>query len=323
MHLVNLYVEIDYITGFWLLFLLCLLPFILTRTPLDYLLSYMWINASLFSKLPFAIGNYPKNVVVANEAKATETLLCIALFSLIYKTKKDYGKMLKSLSAIAILTSIVAYPFDIRWLTGLVPNSAMNAILIVSLLLYAPGNILFLLGVFIVVMAKSSSAYLALASTVLYLFRAEIVKRWKAFLLLGFIAIAGLWSIDKDLLNPGIRFSAYQFFFRDFHGLDWFFGKGAGSFWAISTWMQNTYQFDMDNGYLFWMHSDPLQFVFEYGIIGLIPLAFSLTWLLTNLKDRAMIAVLAYLFGGIFYYPLHWPVHLLVLFMAISYERNS
>lgn len=277
----------------------------------------MWVWASLFSHWPYFIGDTSRIIQVTNISRANEVLALIALFVVVLKSKINPKKILKYFSRVVIVAAFLSIPFQSRWISGLIPNKSMGGILIASLLFYTQNVFIFLMGVIFILLAKSSTAFLALTVVCLGAFinKGNIKKM---FLCATGVGLFGALAV-KDFFDAGSRWRGYQFFFRDFKWSDWLIGKGPGSFFAISIDMQKFYHFDYDyTGYWLFLHSDPLQFVFEYGILAVPFLILTLYWIGKNAQKVELLSLLAIACGGLFYYPLHYPAHLFAVFLVLK-----
>lgn len=317
----GVHLEIDHISTTEMLVLLAITPLLRTKTKLDWIIIYMWVYTVIASHMPFFISPYPMPVVLTTESRQNELLALIVLFVLALRVPFNPVRLLKKLAKWAIILSVLAIPFQDRWISGLVLNKSMNGILLASLTLYSSTVGYFLWATFCVLISHSSSAVLALAVVI---FGAFINKKnaKKIFLLCACIG-GSIALIFPRALFSGNRFEGYRLFFNDFSFLNWLFGKSPASFFAISSYRQAKEAFHMEHGFLLWMHSDPLQFIFEYGLLGLIPLIISASWVFKHAKKRERLALSAMIAGGIFYYPMHWYIHLFVVFCVIKevYER--
>ena len=198
----------------------------------------------------------------------------------------------------------------------------MNGILTASLILYCESGLFFILGTIVVMLSKSSSALLSYLVVFFGSFMTSSNYK-KVFFLCTCTGVTLLVTIP-DILFAGDRFEGYRFFFSDFSILDWVIGKGPASFWPISVYRQAVESFHVDHGFLFWMHSDPLQFIYEYGLIMVLPAVMALLWIFQVAEKRDAIAISSILFGGLFYYPLHWPIHIFCVWLMVklAYEKS-
>lgn len=276
----------------------------------------MWVSASIISKLPVNFySKYTLPVKVSIENSQNELLCLICILSLMIKSKINFDKALNCFGYVSLIFSFFALFFNERWFSGIVVNKSMNAILVSMLLPYIFNFYTFIASALVVILSKSSSAYLSFFGMIFIFFLRETknpTKFLKYFIPLPLF----LYFFDKDILFGGSRLIAYKFFFSDFSIWNFLFGKGAASFFSIASYRQTRELFDLANGYYVWMHSDILQFIYEYGIFGLIPLAF--VAFKTNFSKKEFYSLIAICLGSVFYYPFHFPVHLFVLFMVIT-----
>jgi len=127
-----------------------------------------------------------------------------------------------------------------------------------------------------------------------------------AVIMLAVVAKYLHWSAAVGLMAVGgvvlyldhgqSDFVRLQFWDMALHNLTWF-GNGAGSFNSIYTWY-NGAAFHPEN-----VHNDYLQLIYEFGVVGLVPIGIVLAALMgTKAKDWPVL----FAFGatGLFYFPL-------------------
>ena len=298
----------------------------------------MWVYAGIASKCPIPWTSYSRNVNIAVENNQNELLCLILILVLLLNSKFNPTKFLSVFGYVALILSFLALPFQFekttyllakycnfhlpaRWISGIVINKSMNAILNASLLYFIYSPVTVVITVIVVMFSKSSCAYLALIGSMMYNHFGLNWMRRGRLLSWGWVVfplIFGLYLVDKDIFWAGQRWEGYRFFFSDFTLKDWLIGKGPATFWAISTYRQAHESFQLDNGYYFFMHSDILQYLFEYGIFGFIFLIAAVPFKKLNKPTPSNSSFVALFLGGVFYYPFHFSVHLLVLFMVVS-----
>lgn len=296
----------------------------------------MWLITVIYSKLPINFySKYTLPVRLSIENSQNELLILIGCLVLILKTKFNAEKILRLIGYWALFLSLLAIPFQDRWISGIVVNKSMNAILCIGLLPYIYEPLTAILTLLVVLTSKSSSAYLAFFGVLLIRGVNSKMRGFSTYRLLAYLKMCMGWVLllastliflkllDKDIFFAGSRFNGYKFFFNDFHGLEYLFGKGPASFFSISSFRQARELFDFENGYYIWMHSDLLQFIYEYGVLGLIPLFICLYKMLKITKQREFYSLLAFFFGGVFYYPFHFPVHLFVIFLVLKLANGD
>lgn len=331
----------DYITGFYLVFLL-ISTCLIVRSPL---LWFMWLSAALFSSWPFIDASLPPPIVFSVNAEQKQILMLIALFSLLLLKKVQTKKIevfLGYLGIVSVAATIIAIPFHDPFISGLVPNKSMNGILNCMLLPYIckpnyravlPAVILV---AFLTLTSSSSCAFAAFSAmcavwvykTYRPKFLILVLAAASLSLAFGLLFIPDLFALEA---GNGTRWEGYHFFFKNFRFWDWMFGYGPGSFMARSIWMQKLYHFhyiigvdgrEVQRNWLYF-HSDPLQFIFEYGIVGIPTLALAAWKVWKNAPLAPLLSIAAMCAGSLFYYPFHWPHHLLVLFLSLKIVANN
>lgn len=351
--------EIDYITWFWTIGFLLATPLLRTKTFLDYWLMFAWIYAVIH---PHISHLYPisLNMQIMIEKHQWELMLLIALFSLLMKSHLSsvrIKKWLMNLGIFNIALSLMAVALVpvcevllrfkyietmpiLQFVSGLIPNKSMNAVLLVMLLPYVLMHsdalvrcFLFMITVFLVIMAKSSCAYLALSTYIFVdlFFFSKIPKKYPVIILVV-MGVIGVFCLPESMVTGG-RFQNYVFFFSDiklnavdkiagFNIVDWLVGRGPASFFTYGAKLQNIAA-RLDNGYGIWMHSDPLQYIYDYGVLG-VPLLLATIWETFKRGQRTEILALSGLLAGsLFYYPFHFAPHVLVWFLIMKLVVNN
>lgn len=217
-----------------------------------------------------------------------------------------------------------------------VPNTAMNAILNVALIpfmmrLKASTDFWWALIVVVLVLTSGSSvAYLSLFAMLAvylgYLFE-ETGKRAGAIPIVIAGGIFGLVlgaKIDGGFYNDGGRFAGYKMYFQDSNLRDWLLGHGPASFQEWGALIQYAYDSKASEyGFQLWMHSDPLQFIWEYGALFL-PLLFVSVWGVFKKADSSvLLSLVALLAGSLLYYPFHQAPHLITIFLLLKIVMND
>lgn len=300
----------------------------------------------------FRVSLVPLNVINALDKDAFFVLSLLLGFVLLLKTKIKTVTIegwLTLLFIINIFLSLIAIPFsygllincelhDCAFYSGLIPNKSMNSVLNCML---APlffknewrnwfKRFITLSLIFITIMSKSSTAFMCLVMLPLgYLFITDIKKFLKLAVPLFVVSLIAGYFFIENFFNPYGRFQVYEFFLSKLEGFDWLIGKGPGSFSSFGPFYQVKEKFLIkEQGIFIYAHSDIMQLLFEYGILGFLPVVY-LVW---NIYKRAEIAhvisVFVVLTACLFYYPLHFPFHLFIIFLILkmlsnTFERNS
>lgn len=231
-----------------------------------------------------------------------------------------------------ITLTVILMPFNEEFISGLVLNKSMNATLNLMLLPFVIHKFQSWAMVFLclatISISKSYSTFLALAVMLFWCFRKN-----KIVLCSGIVAACVLAFYAKTILDAeGYRLSGWLFFLSSFTPLDYFLGRGPGTFAAYSVGDQNRELFKMfitetrtmvGDGLYIWGHSDPIQAHYEYGLIGVLMLIPGLSYCLWALKGPEFYSLLALLTAGLLYYPMHWPIHLIVVFSLLKVANNN
>lgn len=122
-----------------------------------------------------------------------------------------------------------------------------------------------------VILSRSCIPYGVFAVCLLSYFIDRI--NWKIALSFIFPFAFCYYRLGDKMFQSSHRFEMYKVFMRSWHEQGWhFFGSGPGTFKAFSEpiqrwtgFMIDWYRHDFITG---WIHSDHLQTVFEYGIMG-------------------------------------------------------
>lgn len=169
-------------------------------------------------------------------------------------------------------------------------------------------------------------------------FTAKNVKN-KKYVTSAFVIMVCLISIVlfkfglSHILDDGQRFKAYKIFlghqFNDSLPIQ-LFGYGPGSFEVVSQLIQYKTRFlinvdpngNVTAGWLWLhMHSDWLQFIFEYGIVGFLLIIATTVTLHNRIRDNEMLLILFYgcATSMVFDFPLRYPLlPLLTIFLFAS-----
>ena len=311
----------DHITFASLMFLLLAVFIVRTKSIYDWLIIPMWVVISLQLCSPLIPTTYTPEVHITTDTRQWEVLLLIATFSLIIKTKFNAEKVLLWLSRIIVTLGFIALFFNNRRVSGIIPNKSMNAILTAGILIYCDSLLFFILGSIVVFKSQSSTAFLSYLTMFFGSFLTT--NNFKKIFFMSICTGALLIALVPDILFSGHRFESYSFYFLDFSLKDWLLGKGGSSFFAISLYRQKMAGFHLNDGYDLWLHCDPLQFVFEYGLLMLFPLAVIVMHVLQFSNKREIVSLAAISAGSLFYYPFHWPVILLSVFLMLKLAHDT
>lgn len=327
---------IDYWSLWILVSLLLLIPLMHTKWWIDiYLIPvYTYAAVAAFSPIYF---KYPsKHLLILIQGHQHFFLaMCLGLV-LFLKAKVSPIKIKRALGYFGFAAAICTVVFYfVPWVnlgasnaklgSMFVPNTAMNASMIVCLLPF-----MFSLGIgyelmavvltfVIVYKADSSTGLLTLLALIAAcVCRAHILHRTIVLLCAAILFFLFGRYITAEFYNDGGRFDSYFFFFREFTYGDWLIGRGPGSFQEWSALLQYAYDYEIHNGYSIFMHSDPLQLVWELGLI-MIPSAVISGWqLLKRAHDPVFLSLFAFFVSSIFYYPFHNPVLLTIFFCLVK-----
>lgn len=328
---------VDYVYFTWFVCLLLLIPVLRTKTFFDGPLIYFWFYCIFSAFLPIHVWNRSVPMQSMIEKEQTAIMAFIAILLLLLRTpikEKTLLTILRRTFYTAFIASIVTLPFGRAFISGLVPNKALNAILLAGLIPYADDPIwMILAGLFIIFFSHSSCALLAL----LFLLVPVLLKdKHKKEILLAIliVTIMGLIFVP-DLFESGGRFEAYRIFFHKpvftkngsvFEELsfwDFLLGRGPGSFIHESVKIQQMLGYRLNTGYFMWLHSDPLQLLYEYGSVGVGIVGAWIYLIFKRAKIKQILSLSALVGGSIFYYPFHQPLHLALVFLNLKLIYDS
>lgn len=314
--------EFDYISYSWFVFLILCTPLI-KSSPYTLILRCMWVYGVIVSQLPVINAILPVKFYLAMENSQNQFLCMVLLFTATCNFKFKPRNLLIALGVANLTVTLIFLPFQHRWMSGLIFNKSMNSILNVMLLPYlAEFTWLAYPVVFLTLLFSSAStawlSFLFLGLAVLYKERPRYFWRLSPIGVSIFLCFGKLFV--KDFFDPTTRFSHYGMFFSYLNNIDVFFGKGPASFFAWSAYIQATNdQFFVKNPVFdIWMHSDVLQYIFEFGSLMVGPLIYTVYKVWPTLEKREFYALSALLAGSIFYYPWHYPVHLFAIFLILK-----
>lgn len=336
--------EINYLDWMEFAFLLCLTPLLRIKNKLDIWVIYAWVYTTWISSFYLFYSDYKPKFVVGIWEQQYRFLVLLLLFVLFMKAKINTHKLRNALGYVGIfnyILTIALYFLHEPWITGLIPNKGLNGILNIMLFPYAisispfsnPYRPWFLLPVFLLPIctyfSHSSCAVLAFVTLGIgYLLTSYNPKKWLYASVFCFGVIAAAYFLVPGLLDPGDRFTRYHQFFSGFTPRDWLIGRGTSSFLGFSASLQKaTAQLNVEPYYYSYMHSDPLQYIYEFGAIGLVPLLISGIWVFKHAQRREFLVLVSAIAGGLFYYPFrqypHLLIFLIVLKTIVDNEKNK
>lgn len=318
----------DYLSLNFLLGLVLLTPLLRTRWWLDIALIPMWVYAAIASFSPWYF-EYPSiKLRVVIEGRQHFFLCLVLALVLIIKSNLRAQSLKKYLGLFAEINLINTIIFklipSISYGSLLVPNHSMNAALNVILLPFLirrrPSMWMFLIPLIGVFSLKSSTAALAFfsmggACLLISTIRAKYKIAATGFFALLILTIA---ILDNGFLDDGGRFEAYRAFFQDFTLKDWIIGRGPSSFEPWSALIQRAYDLQLQHGFYAFLHSDPLQLIWEFGSVFMILILITIFFLLKNAEPMVFISSISFLSVSIFYYPFHTAPFLAVAFSLIK-----
>lgn len=319
----------DYISAFWFVSFFAFFPELKTVPWLNVWVIYAYVYALISAQFPFYLDDITIPLRVTMENWCNNFLAWLLLFVLFMKSNisnRTIKRILEVFGFVALTLSVLSVPFNEQFVSGIVPNKAMNAIMLVTLLPFVANGkyakiIICLTGV-LVLHSLSSSALLAFLSLSLCYLVLEKKLSLKYLLgILGVVVVAGI--INRGILDGTTRFTAYRFFFGLMYPTNYLFGVGPSSYLPINTYIQQKTRFHMETGLDLYAHSDPFQYFFEFGALGFLPLLYTMGGVLKYAERRCLLAFCAFCAGSLFYYPFHFPVHLVILFLLIKMSVNN
>lgn len=355
------FMTLDYISLYWSILFFIGAYFIRTgKLWLDCFLIYAWVYASWMVHFPFNTG---ETAAVKISIEHQQSIFLCLLMGLSLLIKKEICSIkirnfLKWLGVVSIVCSFLAvfygffadssyaakfchwmnghhpedntYRFNFwpsGFVSGLIPNKSMNAIFNIMLLPFAAefGFVAYLANLVLLYFAKSSSAFLTMGVvTFSWLMMSRAYWQVKAALsTVGVIlfTVVGMRLIPNFTVD-GDRFKGYKLFFSEFEWVHWLIGAGPSSFMTYGTLMQQKYNF-YKGWYWVYMHSDPLQYLFEFGVLGLFPLLILLIGFFKAAGRETRLAGVAVITGGLVYYPMHQAPFLMVIFLLLKLASQS
>lgn len=192
-------------------------------------------------------------------------------------------------------------------------------------------------GLAAVLLTKTSAPLLALAAggfaylvsqwTVAEEFQSEKLRaRYGRFIYLAPVLVAVVFVVGymlqgSQLWNNNSRFNMWTWFFEFWDRQDLFthiFGFGTGSSRTFMPLAE--VEHGMETGWYFWLHNDWLQILFEQGVAGFVALIIAAGTLVYKARYTPCAMAFLFAFGAIMLvnFPLHWPVHALLLAAVIA-----
>jgi len=251
----------------------------------------------------------------------------------IFADKKDLGKWLSGFKAFALINSLVmiySY-FKTGAATGLIGMDSVDGSFTVIMFLLT-GNNYISLGVMGLALFLSGSStvfgalVLALLANFIFFQKKD---KWSVLLATGFLGLVGIQLYFKhELLNDNGRSNILKKTLDVFVQIEpqsitkWLFGLGQSAFILIIPLVQ-----DPRNVRWIWLHDEPMQIVFEQGLIGLgLISAVYLTGLYKVRKNRNLfLAMLAAGFESFLQPSFRYFIFalLMVFICRISFETEN
>lgn len=198
--------------------------------------------------------------------------------------------------------------------------------------LFTPWRVaIWAVGISAVLVTKTSAPLLGLAvggAGFAYASAGKWTWKWWHLALVFCIPLAvggvGYFFQGAELWNNNSRLSMwswYTAFWARIGKLDWFtyyFGLGLGSTRTFLPLAE--VEHGMDTGWFFWLHNDWLQVLVEQGVAGFMALLLAAGTLLHRARNHPQGFAFLFAFGAIMLvnFPLHWPVHALLLAAAVA-----
>lgn len=268
----------------------------------------------------FFQGDLKQNLVMALSGMGLHSLVTVLLFSgLLFFNEIETTAFLKFTGLIIIPLSFLG--------THPVSNPVMNACLCVITLPFVMelnpvcAMAYILMTTIICLLSTGSTAVAAFIAMMTTLFFIKIETHHKImFTFLVGLILVGLGGIFMPhLLDTSGRFPMQQMFLSHlWHDFNPVIGAGPGSFpiWSSHYYKEKLGYTDPD--LWMWAHSDLLQLLFEYGVIGLFFVTGTVLMAIRKANDTYKVAIIAYVVTSLNYYPSHWPIHAVIGFLLIS-----
>lgn len=323
----------DYISLYTALGLFLLSPLLKVSKPFTPFLIYLWVYCIFQAELPWNL-TIPAGIKMSIEKDQHLIMALVAGFALMLHWKVETKKLENFLGYLCIFNLVLTIGllvFHSSFISGIVPNKGMNGILNCMLLPFVRDlpkrlKIFALVVIFPLTLQSQSScaygAFIAVVSAYVFLKckkKPTAVLFWTVAIGLASVAI-GLWLVP-NLFDDVRRFQIYKFYISKMSNMDLLLGNGPASFSTLGVVWQSAAKFMVSGEhreYILYMHSDPVQFLFEYGILGALPLGWLLWHILKYGSNTVLISLAALFVGGLFYYPMHFPVHLFTVFLILK-----
>lgn len=363
--LVSLHNGDDYINFQWFGFFICVavsfLPGLSLATPLStaigLFLSYAVAHcAYIFAFKQNMFAGSPSEALVVISYYAAYQLLCLLgaalIFSLTGKKTKEFSSAFGYYclcNSVYVLIGFIAGFGKLKWgigYSGFLDYASVNGCLIAAtfpfvLTLFKNKRLLFaasLLPLAAVFASKSSVPVGGLMVAYLALVFSYCRDNLRAFILpvilMAGVFLVGSSFLDKNLFDSGYRFEAYKLFMGFwFNKAPMLTGFGPGTFVVLAPQVQleTNYMITGTTG-SFWLflHSEWLQLLFEYGVIGLLLclVIFYLTCLIfyRNRRHEMLAAFLSLSASNLFNFNLRYAAGSLLLgfllYAAIQLESD-
>lgn len=330
----------DYLS-FWTLVTLCLFtPLLHTRWWIDVFLIPAYLYAVIASFYQWYYPYPTAKLMVTTQGHQHFFIALCFLFVLLMKADVPSIKLKKCLGYLGLLnlimTAILHFTHGTSWgLTSyymgspLIPNSAMNAAVNVALLPFMCDlGIQFELPAILAVgfmtsRSSSSTAWLSLFTMGMAFVWRTYIPKSLMFIPAGVVFLVSGKFFIGNFYEDGGRFESYRFFFSDFGVKEWLIGHGPASFMEWSAYLQFTKDFWARHEFSLWMHSDPLQLVWEMGALSAIPVLIMIYGFMKRADDATFLSLSAMLAMSVLYYPFHTPIPLTILFCLAKLVING
>lgn len=334
----------DYMPFQWFLGLsaLSLIPayFIYKKTNHFYSLFFIYFSISTFYMMVFRnfrflkLSGVPRPEFIATAGTEYICVVGISLFLLlvpryyllkIYETLPFYG-LLNSLLVIFNYHFGFGRDSGSYGISGFIDSSGINSILLSFCFLKSFHSKKYWMLIFYIpaiFLSRSSMAYGVIATGFFFYFYSK--RRYLACLIMGLLPIViGLIPEGQELFHSGDRFKAYKTFMTYWLENNWaLFGAGPGSYLALCQKIQLETGFDLRGTILvlwLWLHSDWLQALFEFGVIGFSLLVGAFLTTLKKVRRNPELFSMVAAFGSsaVFDYPLRYFLTSFVGFLCIA-----
>lgn len=321
--------------------LLCCTPLLRTKWWIDIFLLPAYAYACIAAFSPFYFEYYTKALTVNIHGDQHLFLALCILFALFSKAKiptKTLETFLGWFGIINLLGTHFMYALSFtRWAptawgfptnrlgSFFVLNTSLNMVLNICLLPYMCelgiwAEVYCVFSIIVLILfAASSSSWLGLVILwMAYLYKQAPPKRAWPLVFAGLALIALGYFFVGSFLNDGGRISGWKFFFDGFSWREYLIGRGPATFQFWGAVLQYANDFNMGIGYFIFLHSDPLQVIWEYGFVGLSLVSVAVYQVLQRAKLNEFLSLSVLLSVSLIYYPFHTPVHLFIIFILLK-----